>query len=147
MNSAQLPSPPLPLGQYHTWMLKGGVGTVSGQLPIQNGRVVSPGVIGEGLTEQDASIAIRLAADNALAQVKACLEHLDEPLVSLLHLAGYIRTMPDFGDHARLMDIASDRFVEVLGADAGSHTRSVVGVTSLPGQSCVELVLSFTTHL
>jgi enamine deaminase RidA (YjgF/YER057c/UK114 family) len=51
---------------------------------------------------------------------------------------GYVACTPDFTDHPRVMNGASDLLVEVFG-EAGKHARSAVGVPSLPLNAPVEV--------
>ena len=45
---------------------------------------------------------------------------------------------PDFGDHSAVIDGCSDLFCDVFG-EAGQHSRSAVGVASLPRMITVEI--------
>ncbi len=64
-----------------------------------------------------------------LATAKAALGCLDE-VTQILELHGALNTTPEFEEHARVLDGASDLLVEVFGS-AGMHARSVIGVSSL----------------
>ncbi|MCX8214490.1 MAG: RidA family protein, partial [SAR202 cluster bacterium] len=45
---------------------------------------------------------------------------------------------PDFTDHPLVANGASDLLVEIFG-DKGKHARSAVGLSSLPGNVCIEV--------
>ena len=51
---------------------------------------------------------------------------------------GYVRKK-NFEEHSLLFDAASDILVRILGQENGSHSRSVIGVNSLPKNSPVEI--------
>ena len=81
--------------------------------------------------------AARLCALNILAQAKAALGDLDR-IVQLIRLNGFVSAAPDFFDHPKVINGASDIMVEILG-DKGRHTRIAVGCTSLPLNAAVEI--------
>ena len=72
-----------------------------------------------------------------LAQAKAALGSLDR-IVQVLRLTGFVASSPGFSDQPKVINGASDLLVDVLG-DAGRHTRSAVGVASLPLGASVEI--------
>ena len=86
---------------------------------------------------EDGRKAARHAALNILAQAKAALGSLDR-IVQVLRLTGYVASSPGFSEQPKVINGASDLLVDVLG-DAGRHTRSAVGVASLPLGASVEI--------
>ena len=112
-------------------------------MPIVEGVMQHRGTIGGDVTRPQAKQAISIASRNCLAQLAKYLHDTGRTLVGLSHLSGYLRTTTDFTEHAELMDVSSEVFLGVLGTTIGAHTRSVVGVASLPASACVELVLNF----
>jgi enamine deaminase RidA (YjgF/YER057c/UK114 family) len=81
--------------------------------------------------------AARHCALNLLAQAKAALGDLGR-IVQVLRLTGFVASAPDFYDQPKVINGASDLMVAALG-DVGRHTRSAVGVASLPLNACVEI--------
>jgi enamine deaminase RidA (YjgF/YER057c/UK114 family) len=81
--------------------------------------------------------AARLCALNILAQAKAALGSLDA-VAQVMRLTGFVSAVPGFTDHPKVINGASDLMVAVLG-DRGRHTRSAVGVASLPMNAAVEI--------
>jgi enamine deaminase RidA (YjgF/YER057c/UK114 family) len=136
----QLPPPPRAAGKYKPVMVAGGLLFVAGQIPVLNGEVRYKGRVGIELSEAEAGEAARLTALNALAQIKAALNGFDR-LVSLVRVEGYVSSSPDWTDQPRVLDYASDLFIEVLG-DRGSHVRSAFGAHRLPLNAAVELVVT-----
>ena len=59
-------------------------------------------------------------------------------VVNVIRLGGFINAVPEFGDHPKVLNGASDLMVEVFG-DAGRHARAAVGVYSLPRNVPVEV--------
>jgi enamine deaminase RidA (YjgF/YER057c/UK114 family) len=53
-------------------------------------------------------------------------------------LGGFVASMPEFFDHPKVMNGASDFMVAALG-DAGRHARFAVGVSALPFGVAVEV--------
>jgi len=65
------------------------------------------------------------------------LRDLDR-IVQLLRLNGFVNATPNFADHPKVLNGASDFLVEVLG-NKGRHTRIAVGCSSLPLGAAVEV--------
>lgn len=110
---------------------------ISGQLPMQDGRVAFAGKLGGDLTLSQGEQAARLCLLNILAQAKAALGDLDR-IVQCLRLNGYVNATPDFIDHPKVINGASDLIVQILG-QKGRHTRVAVGCSSLPLGAAVEI--------
>jgi enamine deaminase RidA (YjgF/YER057c/UK114 family) len=51
---------------------------------------------------------------------------------------GFVNAVPEYTDHPKVVNGASDLFVEVFG-DAGKHARLAVGAGSLPVNVAVEV--------
>jgi enamine deaminase RidA (YjgF/YER057c/UK114 family) len=114
---------------------------VSGQLPMEAGAVRYKGKLGAGVTLEDGQAAARLCAINILAQVAATCGDLDR-VAACLRLGGFVACTPEFADHPKVINGASDLMVAVLG-EAGRHARAAVGVPSLPFDAAVEVEAMF----
>lgn len=135
-----LPSAPQPLGAYLPAVQVGNLLFLSGTLPLEGGVPQFLGRIGEELRVEDARSAARLAALNALALARQHLGSLDK-VVRVVRLTVSLVTSPEFRDHAKVADGASELLASVFGADRTS-TRMVSGAASLPaGVSVVVEVL------
>ena len=110
---------------------------ISGQLPLADGKVAIAGKVGAELDLAKGREAARLCALNILAQAKAALRDLDR-IVQLVRLNGFVNSAPDFTDHPKVLNGASDVMVEILG-NKGIHTRIAVGCASLPLDAAVEV--------
>jgi len=132
-----LPRPPTPLGAYVEAVQAGNLLFLSGTLPIEGGAPKFLGRIGSELSVEDGRRATRLAALNALALVKEHLGSLDR-VTRVVRLGVSLVTTPEFREHPKVADAASELLVSVFGADKTS-TRLVFGVGSLPVGACVAL--------
>ena len=110
----------------------------AGQLCVgTSGKLAASGQVGVDVSLEDAAAAARVSAINVLSQVRAALGTLDA-IRQIARLGGFIAAPSTFADHAKVMNGASDLMVEIFG-DNGRHTRSTVGVASLPMQAAVEI--------
>jgi enamine deaminase RidA (YjgF/YER057c/UK114 family) len=136
-----LPHPPAPFGAYVEAVQTGSLLFLSGTLPLEGGIPRFVGRIGGDLSVEDARRAAHLATLNALAAARAHLRSLDR-VMRVVRLAVSLVTTPDFREHARVADAASELLGTVFGADRTS-TRMVYGVGSLAVGVCVvvELIL------
>jgi enamine deaminase RidA (YjgF/YER057c/UK114 family) len=125
-----LPYPPTPLGAYVETVQSGNLLFLSGTLPIEAGIPKFLGRIGAELSLEDGRRATRLATLNALALAKEHLGSLDE-VTHVVRLAVALVTTPDFREHPKVADAASELLRDVFGPDKTS-TRLVYGVASLP---------------
>jgi enamine deaminase RidA (YjgF/YER057c/UK114 family) len=136
----QLPPAPKPLGAYVEAVQVGNLLFVSGALPLQGGVPKFIGRLGGELSIEEGKSAARLAALNALALVRQHLGSLDQ-VQRVGQLTVTLATTPDFQDHPKVADGASELFAEVFGADR-VPTRTVSGVTSLPKGVCVVVLIT-----
>jgi enamine deaminase RidA (YjgF/YER057c/UK114 family) len=132
-----LPRPPTPLGAYVETVQTGNLLFLSGTLPVERGVPKFLGRIGADLSVEDGRRATRLAALNALALVKEQLGSLDR-VTRVVRLGVALVTTPEFREHPKVADAASELMVSVFGVDKTS-TRLVFGMASLPVGVCVVL--------
>jgi enamine deaminase RidA (YjgF/YER057c/UK114 family) len=109
-------------------------------LPTEGGRPLLTGKVGGEVTLEEGHRAARRAAINALATAREALGSLDV-IDKIVQLTGFIASAPGFTDQPRVLNGATDLFVEVLGSD-GEHNRAAIGCVSLPGDVPVELVVT-----
>ncbi len=133
----KLPRPPKPLGAYVEAVQAGSLLFLSGTLPVDGGAPKFLGRIGGELSVEDGRRATRLAALNALALAREHLGSLDR-VSRVVRLGVSIATTPEFREHPKVADAASDLLVDVFGAGKTS-TRLVFGMASLPVGVCVVL--------
>ena len=133
----KLPPAPTPLGAYVEAVQSGNLLFLSGTLPVEAGVPKFAGRIGGELSLEEGRAATRLATLNALALAREHLGSLGR-VRRVVRLAVNLVTTPEFRDHPKVADAASELLVSVFGADKIS-TRQVLGMASLPLGLCVEL--------
>ncbi|MEO1104841.1 MAG: RidA family protein [Pseudomonadota bacterium] len=132
-----IPTPATPAGSYVPVVRSGNLLFVSGQLPMADGGITTVGQCGADVSIEDAQAAARLCAINILAQVKAEVGSLDK-VSRIVKLGGFVNSTPDFGDHPKVINGASDFLLTIFG-DKGRHARAAVGVAALPFRAAVEI--------
>jgi enamine deaminase RidA (YjgF/YER057c/UK114 family) len=138
----ELPPAPKPLGAYVEAVQVGNLVFVSGALPLEGGVPKFLGRLGAEISIEQGRNAARLAALNALALARRHLGTLDK-VERVARLFVSLATTPEFSEHPKVADGASEVLAEVFGAELAS-ARNVAGVLSLPKGACVvvELVLA-----
>jgi enamine deaminase RidA (YjgF/YER057c/UK114 family) len=137
----RLPIPPDPLGVYDAGVIRNGIGFVSGQFPLKDGRLLFRGRVGADLSEGDGKKACEYAALNVLAQISR-LTNGFETLDGLLVMDGYVASGEGFFAQSKILDPASELFVAFLG-ERGHHARTAFAVPQLPLDAPVELAVTF----
>jgi enamine deaminase RidA (YjgF/YER057c/UK114 family) len=132
-----LPPPPKPQGNYVPYRIGGGILFLSGVGPRGADGVTVTGKVGGAVTVEQAVHGARLCGLNLLANMKAALGSLDR-VDTVLKVLGMVNSVPDFGEHPKVINGCTDLFVEVFG-DNGRPARSSVGMGSLPGNISVEI--------
>jgi enamine deaminase RidA (YjgF/YER057c/UK114 family) len=133
----KLPDLPAPIANYVGFVQTGNLLFVSGQLCLEDGKLVAQGKLGAGVSIETGQRAARACAVNLFAQIKAALGDLDR-VTRVVRLGGFISSAPTFLDGPKVMNGASDLVVEVFG-DKGRHARTTVGVAVLPLDAAVEV--------
>ena len=132
-----LPDAPRPVANYVAFIVTDNQLFISGQISKGADGHVAAGTLGSGLDVAAGQKAATLCALNILAQAKAALGDLGR-IVQVLRLTGFVASDPSFTDQPLVINGASDLLVAVLG-ERGQHTRSAVGVASLPLGAAVEI--------
>jgi enamine deaminase RidA (YjgF/YER057c/UK114 family) len=132
-----LPEAPRPAANYVPFLVTGSQLFIAGQVSRAADGGGYKGRLGEDVTLADGQQAAQFACLNLLAQAKAALGSLDR-IAQVLRITGFVNAAPDFVDHPQVINGASDLLVAVLG-ERGRHTRSAVGVASLPFGFAVEI--------
>lgn len=138
----QLPSAAAPAANYQPYTVSGRLLFISGQLPFQDGKVAVTGRLGAGVSVEQGQEAARLCALNILAQAKAACGGDLGRLARCLKLGGFVSCTPEFVDHPKVVNGASDLIAGVMG-EAGQHARFAVGCASLPLGAAVEVEAIF----
>lgn len=132
----KLPTPPSPAGSYIPVVMSGKMAYVSGQIPLEDGKVVYKGKVTDNNIE-DAKKSAKLCAVNILAQLKRELGSLDK-ISKIVKVSGFVNSSPEFTKHPLVINEASDLLFELFG-EKGQHARVAMGVASLPLGSMTEI--------
>ena len=138
----QLPDPVTPVAAYVPALVAPPHVYISGQLPFVDGKVAVQGHVGGSVSLEDGVEAARLCAVNVLAALNAALDGDLDRVQRTLKVEGFVAAGPDFTDHPKVVNGASDLLAEVLG-EAGKHTRCALGMVSLPLGAAVEVSALF----
>ena len=133
----ELPNATRPVANFVPCVQTGNTLFVSGQVSAWNGEYRHVGKVGRDVSLEDAQKAARICALNVLAQTRSFLGDLDR-VTRVVMVQGFVNSVPEYTDHPRVINGASDVFVEVFG-DAGRHARFALGAGSLPFQVAVEI--------
>ncbi|MCW5700425.1 MAG: RidA family protein [Rhodospirillales bacterium] len=132
-----LPKSAAPVAAYVPSVVSGNLVFVSGQIPIRDGDILYKGRLGDGVTVEDGYQAARLCGLNLLAQVRDAVGDLDR-VRRVVKLGGFVACVPEFSDHPKVINGASDLMIDVFG-ETGRHARFAVGAPSLPLGVAVEV--------
>jgi enamine deaminase RidA (YjgF/YER057c/UK114 family) len=133
-----LPTPAVPVANYVGFVRTGNLVFTAGQVTLKDGKFEYIGKVGKEISLEDANKAARLCAINILSQVRAACDGDLDRVKRVVKLVGFVNAVPEFTDHPKVINGASDLMVEVFG-DAGKHARSAVGSGSLPLNVAVEV--------
>ena len=133
-----LPAVAKPLAAYVPAVRTGTLVYTSGQLPLQAGDLTHIGKVGAEVTPEQAKVAARTCALNALAAIDA-LVGIDA-VIRIVKVVGFVASAPGFSGQPGVVNGASEMLGELFG-DAGAHARSAVGVSELPLDAPVEVEL------
>ena len=138
-----LPRPPTPLGAYVEAVQAGNLLFLSGTLPVEGGVPQFLGRIGAQLSIEDGRRATRLAALNALALAKEYMGSLDR-VTRVVRLGVSLATTPEFREHPKVADAASELLVSVFGADKASTPAEcrtqldrAARIQTVPASTCI----------
>lgn len=132
-----LPAASTPAGSYVPVVQTGSLLFVSGQIPMGPNGPEYIGRCGDTVSLEDAQASARLCALNILAQAKAHLGDLNK-VKRIVKLVGFVHATPDYKDHPKVINGASDLMVDVFG-ERGRHARAAVGMSGLPFGVSVEV--------
>jgi enamine deaminase RidA (YjgF/YER057c/UK114 family) len=134
-----LPALPAPGGNYLSAKTVGNLIFLAGVISTGPDGVIT-GTAGLDRTVDEGYAAARACALTQLAVLRRHLGSLDA-IKGLVSVSGYVNAAPGFPDSPRVINGASDLFVELFG-DAGRHVRAAIGVTGLPRNALVELQMT-----
>ncbi len=116
----------------------GGLGYVSGHLPVDGAEVLVSGRVGDGLTVEQGYEAARLVGLSIFASLAATIGELDR-VTGWVKALGLVQCAPGFDKPPAVINGFTDLVLEVWGPDAGRHARSAIGADQLPFDVPVEI--------
>lgn len=135
-----LPAAPKALAVYVPAVEVDGLVYVSGQLPMKDGQLLATGIVGQGVTLEQAQAAARQCAANAIAAIGLALGGDFDRLERIVKVEAFIASDPGFTSQHLVANGASEVLGQVFGP-AGVHARAAVGVPCLPLNAAVEVAL------
>jgi enamine deaminase RidA (YjgF/YER057c/UK114 family) len=133
-----LPEAAAPAANYVPYVISGNLLTISGQLPLESGKVAVTGHLGKNVDVATGQRAAELCAINILAQAKAALGGDLGRIRRVIKLNGFVASVPEFVEQHLVINGASNLIAGVLG-EAGKHARAAVGMAALPLNAAVEI--------
>ncbi len=137
-----LPPAAKPVANYVPYVITGNLVFISGQITAGPNGFEYIGKIGEDFDVETGKKAARLCVLNVLAQLKAACDGDLDRVTRCVRLGGFINAVPQFKDHASIVNGASDLIADVFG-ERGRHARTSIGVASLPFGVAVEIEALF----
>jgi enamine deaminase RidA (YjgF/YER057c/UK114 family) len=126
-----LPSGSAPAANYANAVRTGNLLFIAGKAPLPEGGKLPKGRLGQEFTIEDGYRFARSAALDLIAVMRSELGSLDR-VARVVEIQGFLNAVPQFEDHAKVLNGCSDLLVEVFG-ERGIHARSVLGASSLRG--------------
>ena len=137
-----LPDVPASVANYVPWVREEGFVYLSGQLPLLNGELLTPGKVPADVSIEEGQVAARQCCINLIAALNAACDGDLSRVRRCMRVDGYVASSPGFSQQSTVINGVSDLMVEVFG-DAGRHSRTAVGVNELPLNACVEVAAVF----
>ncbi|CTQ62631.1 MAG: RidA family protein [Roseibium album] len=126
----KLPPPEPTVFAYEPITVHERIAYIAGQIPKHQGKLAYCGLVGSGVSFEEAKAAAQICAEQALAWLNRSAGGLDN-IERILRLKCFVAHAEGFTQISEVADAASILLVEYFG-DAGRHSRSVIGVRSLP---------------
>ena len=133
-----LPEAAAPAANYVPYVISGGLLYISGQLPLEGGKIAVSGHLGKNVDVATGQRAAELCAINILAQANAALGGDLGRIKRVIKLNGFVASIPEFVEQHLVINGASNLIAGVLG-EAGKHARAAVGMAALPLNAAVEI--------
>lgn len=132
-----MPPAARPVASYVPVTQGNGLAFVAGQVPIEGGKLLAAGRVGESVSLEQGQELARRCALQALAALNDELGSLDR-VRRILKVTVWVASGEGFFDQPKVANGASDVLVEVFG-EAGKHARAAVSAPSLPLGAPVEV--------
>ncbi len=134
----ELPDAPAPAANYVPFVVSGNLVFIAGQVTVWNGELKYIGKVGADFDVDEGYQAARLCGLNLIVQAREAAGGDLDRIKRVVKLGGFVNATPDFTDHPKVLNGASDLMADVFGED-GKHARFAVGTVSLPLGVAVEV--------
>ncbi len=111
---------------------------VSGQIATRNGELIAKGLVGSEVNLELAQRCAWQCAINIMESVQEDLGSLSK-IAYVVRLGIYVASDDGFTDQHLVGHGASQAILDVFGPELGKHSRTAIGVKSLPLNSPVEV--------
>ncbi|MBK1897786.1 Atu1372/SO_1960 family protein [Chryseobacterium paridis] len=136
-----LPQVPKPAGNYQPYVRSGNLVFIN-QVALKDGKILNPGKLGAGISEEEVKEATKVTMLNVIAVLNEAVGGDLNRVKRCVQLTGIFNTKDDYTKHADLMNVASNLAVDVFG-EKGKHARATFGASSIPVNSSVEIQAVF----
>ena len=130
--------PPVAVANYVPFKVIDNLVYVSGQAPIQNGKIIYTGKVGGNVSEEDGILAAEICCLNIIAALRKSINGDWDRLENFVKLGGFVNCKDDYTNQPKIINGASDLLINIFG-EQGKHTRFAVGSNSLPMNIAVEI--------
>ena len=130
--------PPAAVANYVPFKVIDNLVYVSGQAPIQNGKIIYTGKVGDNVSEEDGILAAEICCLNIIAALRKSIKGNWDRLENFVKLGGFVNCKEGYSNQPKIINGASDLLVKIFG-EQGKHTRFAVGSNSLPMNIAVEI--------
>jgi enamine deaminase RidA (YjgF/YER057c/UK114 family) len=130
--------PPAAIANYVPFKVVDNLVFVSGQGPIQNGKIMYAGKVGDDVSEEDGILAAQLCCLNIIASLRKSIKGDWNKLDNFVKLGGFVNCRDGYTNQPKIINGASDLLVNIF-SEQGKHTRFAVGSNSLPMNISVEI--------
>ncbi len=136
----QLPPLAVPAAAYVPFVKTGNLVFVSGHIAKRDGKAWV-GQLGKDVDTATGKLAARAIAIDLLGTLSAAVDGDLGRVKRIVKLMSLVNSTAEFTEQHLVTNGASELFVEVFGAEIGSHARSAFGVAQIPQGACVEIEL------
>ena len=133
----ELPPAAAPVASYVPVAVAAGLAFVAGQVPLEEGKPMVTGRLGDDLDTAEGARWARRCALQALAALRAELGSLDR-IRRIAKVTVWVASTEGFTEQPKVANGASDVLGEVFG-EAGKHARAAVSAPALPLGAPVEV--------
>jgi enamine deaminase RidA (YjgF/YER057c/UK114 family) len=134
---AKLPPPPKPAGTYSSVVVDGAHAYVAGQIVLQDGAILYPGLVDRDVPPETAKGVAMRASLQALSALEEALGTLDR-VRRIVRVTVYVASVPTFHRQHEVANGATEILTQIFG-DGGRAARVAIGVAVLPLNAPVEV--------